>query len=287
MLSPCFLVRWFLQFDLELVCIQPVYRLVASHTKLKARGRQHGPRECADGENGGGGRMKKSELLLVVLILFVWRPLRAANLPATGEPVVLARSAVALTGPWKFHIGDDPRWADPNYDDSDWETVDLTPRPGVVDPFTGDPSYVPGWTTQGHAGYWGYAWYRIRVAAWPLPERSWRSWRTAVVTDGYQVFAAGTLARQQWRVSRGQITRSSIFLNQPCLCCRPCLFRQHPGRRRRCWRSGCGWDRCGFRIIPSQGECIIRRCWARVVQSQSGTLSNGWNWYSITLSPAF
>jgi len=136
--------------------------------------------------------MKKSELLLVVFILFAWRPLSAQNLAATGKPIVFGRSTVALTGAWKFHIGDNPQWADPNYDDSAWETVDLTPRLGVVDPFTADPNYVPGWTTRGHAGYWGYAWYRIRVAAVAGPGEKLAVMADGV-DDGYQVFAQGQL----------------------------------------------------------------------------------------------
>ena len=55
-----------------------------------------------------------------------------------------------------------PLWAQPGFDDSQWETVDLTPQ-GVLDPLGGFSDYVKGWTARGHAGYSGYAWYRIRV----------------------------------------------------------------------------------------------------------------------------
>jgi sialate O-acetylesterase len=49
-----------------------------------------------------------------------------------------------LKGFWKFSIGDDPEWANPDFDDSDWERI-----------------YVPGnWEEQGFHGYDGYAWYR-------------------------------------------------------------------------------------------------------------------------------
>ena len=47
---------------------------------------------------------------------------------SSGDPatrITLGQSIVPLTGPWKFHVGDDPRWADPHFDDSQWETVDL------------------------------------------------------------------------------------------------------------------------------------------------------------------
>jgi hypothetical protein len=70
---------------------------------------------------------------------------------------------ILLNGPWKFHTGDDPRWADTAFDDSRWETVDLTPAPGAHDPDVGLPGYVAGWTARGHRGYAGVAWYRTRV----------------------------------------------------------------------------------------------------------------------------
>lgn len=51
---------------------------------------------------------------------------------------------VNLEGFWKFTIGDDLKWADPNYDDSSWETIRV-------------PS---SWEAEGFHGYNGYAWYR-------------------------------------------------------------------------------------------------------------------------------
>ena len=50
---------------------------------------------------------------------------------------VLGNSSVALTGPWKFHTGDNMAWAQPGFDDSAWGTMDLTPLPGSVDPNSG------------------------------------------------------------------------------------------------------------------------------------------------------
>ena len=68
--------------------------------------------------------------------------------------VTLGQSAVPLYGPWKFTIGDSPidpktgqpLWAEPDFDDSKWETVDLTPKNGAGDPISGQSGYVPGWT---------------------------------------------------------------------------------------------------------------------------------------------
>lgn len=52
-----------------------------------------------------------------------------------------------LSGIWKHHAGDDPRWADPAFDDSAWQSVKMPE--GAVNP--GD----------------GFSWYRFRVR---LPE---------------------------------------------------------------------------------------------------------------------
>jgi hypothetical protein len=51
--------------------------------------------------------------------------------------------------------------------------VDLTPKNGTFDPVGGYTGYVPGWTARGHAGYWGYAWYRIRVVLSSTTEIWW------------------------------------------------------------------------------------------------------------------
>lgn len=51
---------------------------------------------------------------------------------------------VDLNGRWEFSIGDNLEWADPNFNDSNWERVDV-------------PS---SWENQGFHGYDGFAWYR-------------------------------------------------------------------------------------------------------------------------------
>jgi hypothetical protein len=83
-------------------------------------------------------------------------PLLAAQAPSAQTPPS-ASSAVAsptamhgvvqLDGPWRFQIGDDPRWADPAFDDSGWLTITL------------DKSLAE----QGFETYAGYAWYRLRI----------------------------------------------------------------------------------------------------------------------------
>jgi hypothetical protein len=118
--------------------------------------------------------------------------------------VTLGQSAVPLYGPWKFTVGDSPidpstsqpLWAEPEFDDSKWETVDLTPEGGATDPIAGQSGYVPGWTTKGHPGYWGYAWYRIRVKVHARQGAELALAGPADVDDAYQVFDNGGIAGQ-------------------------------------------------------------------------------------------
>ncbi len=76
---------------------------------------------------------------------------QSSIVPATSAPVAApvqgVQAVLNLNGPWRFQVGDDPQWADPAFDDSKWQTVNLN------EPLT----------AQGLDSYSGYAWYRIRV----------------------------------------------------------------------------------------------------------------------------
>ena len=97
-------------------------------------------------------------LFLVLLSI----PFSISIAQTQGHPrVVLGRPFVALNGPWKFHPGDDIRWASPEFDDSSWTTMDL--KPVASDIAKAGNGYVPGWTARGFPGLSGYAWYRLRV----------------------------------------------------------------------------------------------------------------------------
>jgi hypothetical protein len=102
-------------------------------------------------------------------------PVLAQNAGAGADvailQVTLGNATVPLDGLWKFHTGDSPqangasapRWAQPEFDDSAWSTMDLTPPPGSFDAMLGSSGFVPGWTARGYKGISGYAWYRLRV----------------------------------------------------------------------------------------------------------------------------
>jgi Stage II sporulation protein E (SpoIIE) len=133
-------------------------------------------------------------MLRVRLLLLLLLPLSAFAAPAVDKPknddtasvdsfvhVKLGESSIGLAGPWKFHIGDDPAWAQPDFDDSKWEDMDLTP---------GSRGLARGWTARGHAGYSGYAWYRLQVEVWGA-NRSLALKMPGDFDDAYQVFVNG------------------------------------------------------------------------------------------------
>jgi len=99
--------------------------------------------------------------------------------------ILIGHSVVTLNGPWRFHVGDDPRWADPSFDDSHWEMVDMTPPPGARDPDVGLPGYVPGW------GASGVAWYRLHVTISDPANDTLALSGPPDVDDGYDLYVNG------------------------------------------------------------------------------------------------
>lgn len=136
----------------------------------------------------------------MALFLFLsggWFGARAVERASSPvEAITLGRSIATIPGPWKFEPGDSPvvndrmLWAEPGFDDSHWTAMDLTPKPGSIDPSYGTPGFVPGWTAQGFPNLWGYAWYRLRVRVKDPGEPLWIKMPNDV-DDAYQVYADG------------------------------------------------------------------------------------------------
>jgi hypothetical protein len=128
----------------------------------------------------------------IVLATLVTFAVVIADLASGGrpDPPALRAAATLLDGPWRFHIGDDLRWADPNTDDNGWETINLTAPPGSHDGDVGLPDYVSGWMAHGHPGYRGYAWYRRTVTV-PAGHASWDILGPTLVEDGYEIYWNG------------------------------------------------------------------------------------------------
>ena len=157
--------------------------------------------------------------LLTGLVLVAFA--QAQDKPAQGTThVTLGQSVVPLYGPWKFTVGDSPidpathapLWAQPDFDDSQWETADLTPQ-GVLDPLGGFSDYVKGWTARGHAGYTGYAWCRLGCMA-AQPGEKLALAGPSYVDDAYQLFSDGTLVGSFGKFTGSQPT---IYFTQPMM----------------------------------------------------------------------
>lgn len=146
--------------------------------------------------------MIRSHLLLASLLLLTGPALAQTPTPATPDPtaqVTLGQAVFPLNGPYKFTIGDSPLdptthaplWADPAFDDSHWETVNLNADPSIIDPISGLSGFTPGWTARNHPGYSGYAWYRIRVHIAGDPNTMLAVLGPTNMDDAFQLFANG------------------------------------------------------------------------------------------------
>jgi hypothetical protein len=90
----------------------------------------------------------------------------------------IGRATVPLDSGWKFHTGDDQGWAAPGFDDSAWQSIEVS-RP---------------WEGQGHPGYTGFGWYRLHLT---LPANAQADWTLALllpyVEDACEVYWNGEL----------------------------------------------------------------------------------------------
>ena len=97
----------------------------------------------------------------------------------------LGKGTVSLDGPWQFHLGDDPAWAAPAFDDSAWEQL-TADRP---------------WGEQGHARTTGFAWYRLHIALAPAPRIPPEfSLLLPRVDDAYEIYWNGLLIGRNGRL---------------------------------------------------------------------------------------
>ena len=114
--------------------------------------------------------MKKPSLLAVFALLVACAGAPAQNVDLSKN----AQSVVKLDGLWRFHVGDDPHWAEPALDDSHWALLRADEN----------------WARQGYQGMSGYAWYRftVRIPAGSPPV----ALLLPPIASGYTVYAEGT-----------------------------------------------------------------------------------------------
>jgi diguanylate cyclase len=114
--------------------------------------------------------------------------MQASTKLAPAAPLViegLGKGTFTLNGPWQFHPGDDPAWAAPSFDSSDWEQL------------SGDKP----WGRQGHARMTGFAWYRCSIAITPAPGVPQQfSLLVVNIRNSYEIYWNGSLIGRNGRL---------------------------------------------------------------------------------------
>jgi Stage II sporulation protein E (SpoIIE) len=129
---------------------------------------------------------------------FLCALLAAAAGLAHGQAQAIARAplpveefgphSVPLNGAWEFHLGDDPAWASPAFDDSGWAQIQVG----------------RAWEGQGYRNATGFAWYRRHLALAPSTLPAGKDWKLALllpaVQDAGEVYWNGKLVGSYGRV---------------------------------------------------------------------------------------
>lgn len=127
----------------------------------------------------------KALLLLFGALAIAQQPGAKPDQPSPpSRSLVIAgvgRGIVPVDGRWQFHLGDDPDWARPDFDDSAWEGI-----------LTDD-----SWGAQNHPSYAGIAWYRRHVDILPASGET-GEYRVLIpyAEDAYEVYWNGKLIGQ-------------------------------------------------------------------------------------------
>ena len=96
-------------------------------------------------------RLAKETRRALLLLLFAGLCGISAGWGQTADLTQWTSGYSRIDQAWRFHTGDDPQWAQPDFDDTHWSLLQL------------DKS----WAKQGYKDYSGFAWYRIQLR---LPE---------------------------------------------------------------------------------------------------------------------
>lgn len=194
-------------------------------------------------------------MLFITLFLVAGVIMYLSCFATTEETLRTDENITTLNGPWKFIAGDNMQYARSNYDDSGWETIDLTAPPGAHDDDVGLSGYIPGWTAHGHSNYSGYAWYRLKVSLDSFPGNNLALAAPPAVDDAYQLFINGSLLGSAGNFSG---TVPIVYSIQP----RMFLLPENVKKEKnftiafRVWMSSAsqGPDAGGIHIAPALGE---------------------------------
>lgn len=107
------------------------------------------------------------EVLVISLLTLISIGLYSENL----------KELTGLEGNWRFTIGDNPNWAEPDYNDLDWDIVKV--------PDT--------WENIGYPDYNGFAWYRKTFQVANLPDHNYLYLIMGYIDDVDEVYVNGKL----------------------------------------------------------------------------------------------
>jgi sialate O-acetylesterase len=107
-----------------------------------------------------------------VKVIIVLQCLLAQNVLADDWELL-----ISMGGRWKFSIGDDLKWANPDYDDHRWKTITV---PAM-------------WENEGFHGYDGFAWYRKIFNGTHLPKEKPIFLFLGYIDDADEVYINGNL----------------------------------------------------------------------------------------------
>ena len=103
------------------------------------------------------------------------------------------RKYVSLSGYWKFSIGDDPAWASPSFDDSNWDQIVVSKK----------------WEDQGYSDYNGYAWYRRTFRIENVPDNTVLYLMLGRIDDVDEVYLNGKLLGKSGQMPPDYVTAYS------------------------------------------------------------------------------
>lgn len=148
------------------------------------------------------GQLPLSRLAAIALLAvaaFVAHADQAGQVAAPVAPIAiegLGKGTFTLNGPWQFHPGDNPAWASPAFDTSQWEQLNAD-----------EP-----WGKQGHAHLTGFAWYRCSIALAPGPGAPRQvSLLFSKVRDPYEIYWNGSLIGRNGKLP----PRPVWYISQP------------------------------------------------------------------------
>jgi hypothetical protein len=119
--------------------------------------------------------LARKAALVFLLAVPVFAQQQTLNPPSDLVFQNLGRGSIQLGGPWQFHLGDNPLWASPSFDDSSWQTI----------------STSSAWGSQNHPGYTGFAWYRRHLDVEAAAAGTTYALLIPPIDDAYEVYWNG------------------------------------------------------------------------------------------------